>query len=274
MKTPILFTFILSFELLGKSCLALQTYPLVDQQSTHVIISETEQNRIAVLGDRIQQVFGNEGAFEVQSDEENGQIFFRLVPAQARTYLAESPSSKPMTITLITEEGLTQDLKLIPQAVESQSILFKPQVFSKETSFKEDSFKEPSHKGASQVAYPINLMKELVREENLKGFIKSPLTYADRILSQNLKLELLALYKTCPRAPDPRDDDYEARIYTIENQRNEPVLLKEQNLALPKDIALHLSKETLNPQEKAKLYIISKPDPRAKPKQRTPGRAS
>ncbi|OJW55216.1 MAG: hypothetical protein BGO67_00475 [Alphaproteobacteria bacterium 41-28] len=273
MKKSVLPFFMLAsiIEISSKSCFALQTYPLVDQQSTHVIISETEQNRIAVVGDRIQQVFGNEGAFEVQSDEENGQIFFKLSPGPI------SPSLNSMTITLITEEGLTQDLKLIPQAVESQSILFKHQAFSKET-----SFKETSHEGASQLAYPINLMKELVTQENLKGFIKSPLTHADRILSKNLKLELLALYKTCPpiklgagsRAPDPRDDDYEARIYTLENQGNDPLLLKEANLALPKDIVLHLSKETLNSNEKAKLYIISKPGPRAKPKDELQGRTS
>jgi type-F conjugative transfer system secretin TraK len=258
MKKPLLFAFlsVLSFE--TKSCLALQTYPLVDQQSTQVTVSNTEQNRIAVWGDRIQQVFGNEGAFEVQSDEENGQIFFRL----AKAGFGEETSSKPMTITLITEGGLTQDIKLIPQAVESQSILFKPQSFSKE-----NSSKEPPQESLSQLPYSINLMKELVMEENLKGFIKSPLTHSDRILPKDLKLELQALYRACPRASDPRDGNYEARIYTLENQENAPLLLKEPNLTLPKDIALHLSQETLNPGEKTKLYIISKSDPQGKPKE-------
>jgi hypothetical protein len=98
--------------------MALQTYPLVDHQKTKLEISQTELNRIAVSGDRIQQVFGAEGLFDVQTDDEGGQIFLKLNRGE----------SKPITVTLITEEGLTQDLKLIPQAIDSQSILFKPSV--------------------------------------------------------------------------------------------------------------------------------------------------
>ena len=121
---PIMIALGLGF--LGTSCLALQTYPLIDQQSTKVIISNTEQNRIAVLGDRIQQVFGAEGTFDVQSDEEGGQIFLIVAKTGFSSALQASSLVKPMTITIITEEDLTQDLKLIPQSIESQSILFKP----------------------------------------------------------------------------------------------------------------------------------------------------
>jgi type-F conjugative transfer system secretin TraK len=228
----------LGIELLGTSCFALQTYPLVDQQSTQLIISQTEQNRIAVAGDRIQQVFGAEGTFDVQSDEEGGQIFLRLSPGSSFVE-SQSSSLKPMTITMITESGLTQDLKLISKPVESQSILFKPHAFPLE-----------DHKhNPSQLQLITELMKELVREGSLKGYIKSPLTQPDRILSKDLKLELLALYK---------GEEFEGRIYTLKNQGSCEILLQEQNLALKKDVALHLSKDTLTPQEKTKLYIISR----------------
>ncbi|HUX80187.1 MAG TPA: type-F conjugative transfer system secretin TraK [Alphaproteobacteria bacterium] len=228
----------LSLQILGKSCFALQTYPLVDQQSTQILISQTEQNRIAVVGDRIQQVFGGEGSFDVQSDEEGGQIFLRLSSGSSFGE-NQSFSSKPITITMITESGLTQDLKLISKPIESQSILFKPHSLPL----------EEHNQVPSQLQIITTLMKEVVRGGSLKGYIKSRLTQPDRILSKDLKLELLALYK---------GEAFEARIYTLENQGNCPILLKEQNLALQRDVALHLSKGTLRPQEKTKLYIISR----------------
>ena len=96
---------------------ALQTYPLVDQHKTDVAVSKESPNRIAVKGDRIHQIFGAAGTFEVQSDEETGQIFVKCVSV-AR--------AKPVTLTLITESGLTHDVTLIPQAIDFQSIVFDP----------------------------------------------------------------------------------------------------------------------------------------------------
>ncbi len=100
-------------------CMALQIYPLVDQQRSVATISKDQQNRIAVQGDRIQQIFGTDGVFDVQSDEEGGQIFLKLL------YIG---SSKAVTVTIVTESGLTQDLKLIAKDIESQSILLKPRL--------------------------------------------------------------------------------------------------------------------------------------------------
>lgn len=94
---------------------ALHVVPLLDQQATTLSISKDHQNRIAVAGDRIEQIFGAEGRFEIQTDDTGGQIFLTPHPAQ----------ETPFTLTIITEAGQTQDLHLHPKAIGSQSILFK-----------------------------------------------------------------------------------------------------------------------------------------------------
>ena len=138
---------ILSKTLLGglfysSSCYALQTYPLIDHEKTTISVSQKEYTRMAVLGDRIQQIFGAEGAFDVQMDEEGGQIFLMLRKGGRVPHESEG-----FSLTLITEEGLTQDLKLIPQEIESQSILFKPSRASLEKepplNITSDSHQEP-----------------------------------------------------------------------------------------------------------------------------------
>ncbi|MBP6952066.1 MAG: type-F conjugative transfer system secretin TraK [Alphaproteobacteria bacterium] len=238
---PIIIALGLSF--LGGSCLALQTYPLVDQQSTKVIISNTEQNRIAVLGDRIQQVFGAEGTFDVQSDEEGGQIFLIVAKTGFAPTLQASSLAKPMTITIITEEGLTQDLKLVPKSIESQSILFKPTLSLQE---------QPKE---NRLQHAIQLLKALVRNEGLIGYIKTPFNrYSHTLCSRltpfkSLKADLIMTYQ---------GEKFEGKAYTLLNQGKEPIFLKESDFAHPGDMVLSLSKPLIQAGEQITLYVVSR----------------
>ena len=233
----------LGLNFLGTSCLALQTYPLIDQQSTKVIISNTEQNRIAVLGDRIQQVFGAEGTFDVQTDEEGGQIFLIVAKTGFASALQTSSLVKPMTITIITEEGLTQDLKLVPQSIESQSILFKPAPSIPE---------EPKQNRLQQA---IQLLKAMVRHEGLIGYMKTPFNRHSHTLCswltpfKSLKADLIMTY---------HGEKFEGKTYTLLNQGKEPLFLKESDFAHLGDMALSLSKSLIQVGEQINLYVVSR----------------
>jgi len=73
-------------------------------------------NRIAVANDRITQIFGDEGTFESQNDENTGQVFLKPT--------AEN-GPKSLSITLITEQGITQDLTLKPTAKSATTLILK-----------------------------------------------------------------------------------------------------------------------------------------------------
>ncbi len=74
-------------------------------------------NRLAVVNDRIVNIFGEEEAFTFQSDEHTGQVFIKPTPENG---------NKPITITLVTENGVTQDLTLIPSRTKATTIILKP----------------------------------------------------------------------------------------------------------------------------------------------------
>jgi hypothetical protein len=93
-----------------------QALTLNAHQRLEATIAQHELNRIAVEGDRISQVFGADGQFALESDDESGQIFIKSLNLNSR---------QPVNITLITEGGLTQDLKLIPRAIEATSLTLK-----------------------------------------------------------------------------------------------------------------------------------------------------
>jgi conjugal transfer pilus assembly protein TraK len=215
---------------------ALQTYPLVDHQKTELTISRNELNRIAVSGDRIQQVFGAEGLFDVQTDDEGGQIFLKLIPGFSAL------ESKSMTVTLITEDGLTQDLKLIPKEIESQSILLKPSTFAEAS-----ADKQPFGSHLNDI---LSLMKAMVRNEDVSGFTKRSCDAHEKAeILQNIEQTCLTTYL---------GERLEGRRYTLTNHSETPLQLKEEDFAGSSDLALTFSKSTIHPKEQVTIYMISR----------------
>ena len=81
-----------------------------------VSISCDSMNRIAFANDRISQVFGDEEAYTMQVDENGGQIF--LKPTEAN-------GEKPIALTVTTENGVVQDLELLPKKMSTATIILK-----------------------------------------------------------------------------------------------------------------------------------------------------
>lgn len=108
---------LLVLELLSiKICAASQTIVMDPDKRLKAVISCDSMNRLAVSGDRITQIFGDNDAYEVQTEESTGQLF--LKPS------AEN-GKKPLSVTLITENGLTQDMTLQPEEREATTVILK-----------------------------------------------------------------------------------------------------------------------------------------------------
>ena len=210
-------------------CFALQTYKLVDQHTTQATISKKQHTRIAVEDDRIQQIFGADGQFDVESDEERGQIFLKPL----------SEGSKAISITIVTEGGLTQDLRLIPKSVEAQSILLKPAASNDVTVIEKKS----------RSAELSDLMEAMMSGRTLETYNKTPLKQADRKLSKNYELKPVSVY---------RGDTFTGRVYTLLNLHKHPVKLKESQLFGMRDVAISIESKTLSPKQLTRVFIISK----------------
>ena len=222
----------LVFEMISQTStlLALQTYPLINQQKTVAPISRDQQNRIAVAGDRIQQIFGAEGFFDVQSDEVGGQIFVKCL---------NSKSTKPQTITLITESGLTHDLKLLPQETEFQSILLKPTLTPE----------KPKQQLLPYRQRLITLMKAMIQRQKIEGYRVASLKEAERAFKKSLTIKPLLAYQ---------GDHEEGYVYLLKNEGNEVLSLREQSLALPQDLAVALTRSRIQSGEISSLFVITK----------------
>ena len=207
---------------------ALQTYKLIDQHKTSIVIAQHQQTRIAVEDDRIQQIFGAEGQLDVQSDEDRGQIFLKPILA----------GTSPLFLTIVTENGLTQDLKLVPQDIEAQSIVFKPAVLEEKQS--------PVKKSRSSEI--MQLLQAMRHGHPMDAYQKSPLSTVVHTSRPTVRLEPVCLY---------RGSTLTGRVYTLTNIHQHPVVVWEKTFAMPSDVAILIQDHLLLPKQQTRVFIIS-----------------
>lgn len=185
-------------------------------------ISSHFYNRLSMEGESIAQVFAN-GDVTFEQDEIQGQVFIK--PLQA---------DHPIYISVVMEKGMTQDLTLVPNKKEPQTILLK----------KSDKKQRPSGH-----TYPEILKHALqaVREgQHLEGFVKTD--QKPKRPFSTVAVEEATLYQ---------GTGLSLEIYKVVNTTNETVRLSEETID-PKGIkALFVSRTTLTPSQKAHVIILS-----------------
>lgn len=93
-----------------------QTLVLSEGKRLEATISPDVMNRITVENDRITNIFGDEGTFVTQTDDQTGQVFIKPTVENG---------VKPISLTIITENGITQDFSLNPTDSAASTILLK-----------------------------------------------------------------------------------------------------------------------------------------------------
>lgn len=156
---------------------------------------------------------------EIKTDEVHGQIFVRFLDKEA----------KPLSFTLITEKGVTQDLTLRPSKRGSESIVLT----------------DPTFKKKIVQETPLKLLQDMRSGKIL--MLKT--AKADRFLkSETLTLKLLGSVIS---------GELEGRLFELENTSPKTIFLHEKHFALPKDQILVLEDLRLVPNQKTQLWVVS-----------------
>ncbi len=209
--------------------------PIDEKKILEVSISQEELTRIKVQDDRILQVFGLAGEYVLETDDHQGQIFIRPVEGL-----------KPINLTLTTEAGYTQDLRLIPKNKPPEALILKV-----DTEIAQELEKE------KQAHAPLfrEEVEELIhacREERI------PLGYKE------VPLDLSTLQGPHLLVREIQGQKLRGLTYRVQNNTQEPLALSESEFAAslplkPKTlVALLISKKTLNPGEGADVYVVAR----------------
>jgi type-F conjugative transfer system secretin TraK len=215
---------------------ATQVLTFTENKRLEANIAANMMNRLAVTNDRIVNVFGDDGTFITQTDDHTGQVFIKATPENA---------SLPISITLITENGLTQDLMLHPVESKASTIILKA-LQSNHASQSPQSVLLPgfSKNSEGEQEQWIALIKQAVLGE-LPEFDGKHSAHERKATGFQLKHE----------------KNYDAKsgvvqVWCVKNMSRSSQTLLEKLFHQPGDIALSLQKRALQPNEKTLLYIL------------------
>ena len=205
----------------------------ISDERLDVKISADLMNRIAVVNDRIVNVFGDEGTFVVQTDEHTGQVFIKPTPENEH---------KPLSITIITENGITQDLTLTPTKVKAATLVLKPQQNIRK--YNADNLL-PGFSGRNQSIQEqlIQLMKQAVLGELAVLDLKRP---PSRKIN-GFNVNYVKSYQA---------SNYLIQVWLIKNTSKNLQELQEKTFFKSGDLALSLQKRLLPANDKTYLYIL------------------
>lgn len=236
---------IFTFLLLGTATSAAILRPLDETKVVEAVISRQGLTRITVQRDRIVNVFGVSNECVLEADEDQGQVFIRPTGPGA---------FKPIYLTLTTEKGHTQDLRLIPKDQPPEALILQ-----ENEDLKAELLKEKRQQILLTRDEIENLFQACQEERIPLGYKIVP-----------LELTTLAYSKGTPLGSCPllireiKGERLRALTYEIKNTSKTPLVLSPQDFsktvhAKESDlIAILMIKKTINPGEGTRVYVIAK----------------
>lgn len=227
MKTKKFFLSSISLTLLSSSL----SYGAIEKHldEHHVIetdISKEGLTRIAVKGDRIANVFGLAGDFLLEADEDQGQVFIRPQGLGAE---------RPISLTITTEGGKTQDLRLKPASKNPEALVL--------IEAKAHPHKKIERRPISREDI-IELVKACKEGNVPQGFVIRPVDLKEQTGSHIILREI-------------RNEHLVAQTLEITNPSPELIYLNEADYGGERGtIAVSLSKKALKPGERGEAYVV------------------
>lgn len=241
---------------------------VAENKRLEATICADSMNRISVANDRITQIFGDEGTFESQNDEATGQLFLKPT--------AEN-GSKNLSLTLITEQGITQDLTLIPTSKTPQTLVLTREPNSSipihnDTKVQDlhmimgDS-NQPNninHSSEHRLSYAnalsiqeqlLNILKQAITDQLPMSDLESPIRQRSHL--EGISLTFSNSWKSGPYIVD---------ALFIDNTSQIPLELQEKDFYQAGDVALSFytqnsnkstsEQRVLSPEGQTMLYIV------------------
>lgn len=208
---------------------------LVDQGEEIVAeVSLAQLNRISVVDDRIIQVMHRTGAFSVETDKVNGDIYVMLNSKIAHQIVS---------LFIVTEKKRRYQLTLMPKPIRSQSITLRPRDLM--LKFSKDSIKE------SAVDEILKLVQYVWRNEPINGYQKvhSP-------SQRSVSVQSIEIHST----EDWIGQSLRAEKITIKNTSDTLVELTESMFWKSGIRAVSLSNSQIAPKQQCEAILVREVD--------------
>jgi hypothetical protein len=237
---------------------ATQTVMLEQDARVEASICPDSMNRIAVANDRITQIFGDEGTFESQNDDNTGQVFLKPTVENG---------TKDLSLTLITEQGITQDLILKPTAKSATTLVLKNKTVGRGTNPGNDGLTNPFEVNAIEPGRPTSFApdRQATHQDRLLVLLK-------QVVTGHLSLQENPFYETSTidaRIARTSADGiqlshqksyavgtYGVDVFQVENTLETASEMQERTFYQSGDLAISLQRRVLSPGAKTHLHVV------------------
>jgi len=207
-------------------CLSAATFLPIDSTVLHkVTLSNRYQNRIAVSGGRIQRVIHPEGELNVTLEEHSGQVFVYSL----------SEYIEPITLSIVTEEGIVQDLQLNFASVPTEIIILEQ---AEEKYEIDEIIDEPCKQPCSDQR--VQTVESIIRRETPAGFYSCEINEECRKIKLGVRAvlisKLVSLHETL-------------YVWRVENMMRRIQTLNEREINFQKGSWVYLDKCHLGPKD-------------------------
>ena len=228
---------------------------LDESKSIEISISKQNLTRITVKDDRVANVFGIMGEYVLEADEELGQVFIRPIAPGGSPFMVGGGTSKPIHLTLTTEKGHTQDLRLIPKDQAPEALILEE---NKQKTFHSQG--SMTHVSAVQVS----ATRVSIARDEIEGLLQACQEMRIPLGYKVAPLDLKTFNGAHLLIREIRGEKLRALTYEVKNLSTLPLILSEDTFtqiphAKKSDIiAVWIAKKTINPGESTYVHVIAK----------------
>lgn len=216
--------------LLCSSIYALMEHQIDEKKPLSIQFSKTSHNRISIDRGSVEKIFGDETYFNISIDRTTGNAFINV--------LRDIPDH--MTLTVVTNAGLIQDLAVASADKSSEHLILKEEEENDELIAPPSNFHGPT----------IEFMNKI-----LEG--KSPLGYGGRAVTDKDILQLPYPLTASPIKAFEGPFE-EVLVFNIKNNGKDPIIINSESLKKDNASWVFLNAHELKAREQA-VCIISFP---------------
>ena len=211
-------------------------------------IAQDSMNRLTVENDRITQVFGDEESYILQAEEHTGQIFLKPTADNG---------DKPLSLTLMTENGLTQDLTLELTQKGATTLILKPSSSQLPQNgevkgrrggagfYPSDSPGLREEGGSSLPEHLVQAIKNLIAGQG----VVLEMTESQRQAPEGFQVTFKQAYQV---------GTLKGFQFEVTNTTDTPIEIEEKAFFQPNDLALSFKNRVLSPQGSTLLTVVSR----------------
>lgn len=209
-----------------------QNVPVLNNQESAITLGSDDYNRLFVEGDRILQVRGDDGAYNVETDNVFGQVYIKPTSLNPFELYITTETGKTYALAVHVVSGKREDVGLVPKDAQET----KAARFENNTPYQQAI---------------VALLRAMANGEPLEGFDVSQMKGKAIPLGNVATMTQIGSYQ---------GDSLVGEVYTLQNISSQVLTIKPEQLYRTNTAAIAMQSENIPVKSSVRVFIVQNED--------------